>query len=214
MIEMIIDSLRAGLINPSVPQRGTPYIVMLKEKDADLYLPIFIGQSEAHVIALKLNKEELPRPLSHDLMRACIESLGGSLNSVVICDVRNETFFAKLIIDTPQYGQIEIDSRPSDAIALALACSDTNLVPIFAEESVLEKAGIPVDRDGMSPNLPGNRIITNEPGSPRRQPNPNPNPNNDRAELRQASEDELGRLSAYSDFLDSLNLDDFGQSNS
>ena len=77
---------------------------------------------------------------------------------------------------------------------------------------VLEKAGIPVDRDGMSPNLPGSRIITNEPGGPRRQPNPNPN--NDRADLRKASDDELGRLSAYTDFLDSLNLDDFGQSNS
>ena len=212
MIEMIIDSLRAGLINPNMPQRGTPYIVMLKEKDADLYLPIFIGQSEAHVIALKLNKEELPRPLSHDLMRACIESLGGTLNSVVICDVRNETFFAKLIINAPQYGQIEIDSRPSDAIALALACSDNSLIPIYAEESVLEKAGIPVDRDGMSPNLPGNRIITNDPGAMRRPSNPAPN--NDRAEMRKTSEDELGKLSAYSDFLDSLNLDDFGQSNS
>ena len=213
MIEMIIDSLRAGLINPNMPQRGTPYIVMLKEKDADFYLPIFIGQSEAHVIALKLNKESIPRPLSHDLMRACIESLGGSLNSVVICDVRNETFYAKLIIDTPQYGQLEIDSRPSDAIALALACSTDSTVPIFAEESVLEKAGIPVDRDGMSPNLPGSRIISNDPGAaPRRQSNPNPN--NDHADLRKASDDELGKLSAYSDFLDSLNLDDFGQSNS
>ena len=130
MIEMTIDSIRMSLMNY---QR----VVILKEKGGERSLPIWIGPAEADSIALKLQDVQVPRPMTHDLLRSAIEALGTAVNSIVVNDLQNDTFYARilLIVDGRD---MEIDSRPSDAIALAVRVE----VPIYADESVLEKAGI------------------------------------------------------------------------
>ncbi|MCK4963533.1 MAG: bifunctional nuclease family protein [Dehalococcoidia bacterium] len=141
MIEMIIDSIRMSLMNY---QR----VVILKEKDGERYLPIWIGPAEADSIAIKLQDVQVPRPMTHDLLRSAIEALGARVNSIFVHDLRNDTFYARilLIVDGKD---LEIDSRPSDAIALAVRVE----VPIYADESVLEKAGILLPPKGEQDEL-------------------------------------------------------------
>ena len=120
MIEMSIDSIRMSLMNY---QR----VVILKEKEAERYLPIWIGPAEADSIAVKLQDVSVPRPLTHDLLRSVIDALGGVVASIIVCDLRNDTFYAKIIL-TVEGGDLEIDSRPSDAIALAVRVGVTNTI--------------------------------------------------------------------------------------
>ena len=198
MIEMSIDSLRVGLMNPKSTQHGTPYVVLLKDKSAERYLPIFIGPAEANAIALKLRGERVPRPLTHDLLRSIIDALGASIDAIVVSDLKNDTFYAKIILSVSG-GQMEIDSRPSDAFALALAAMGQ--VPIYADEVVLDKAGISLSRDegdelvmeGEQMDTDGKSVKPSE-GKPRK-----------------VSEEELGKLSAYREFLEGLDLEDFGK---
>ena len=136
LIEMTIDSIRASMVNDRLRA------AILKEKDADRYLPIWIGPPEADAILLKLQNIELSRPLTHDLLLSVISALGASVDSVVVSDLQNDTFFAKLYIILGK-DQIEIDSRPSDALALAVRVG----APIYAESKVLEKAGIILEED-------------------------------------------------------------------
>jgi len=195
MIEMTIDSLRVGMMNPKSAQHGTPYVVLLKEKIAERYLPIFIGPAEANAIAIKLRGEQVPRPLTHDFMSAVICSLGASIDSVIVSDLRNDTFYAKVILNV-NGGQIEVDSRPSDAFALALTA---NGVPIFAEDTVLEKAGISLSHDENDEFVMDN------------QQQPELESKSMEARSGKVSDEELGKLSAFSDFLNSLDLEDFGK---
>lgn len=110
--------------------------IELQEVDGDRSFPIAIGLPEAQAIERRLKGLEPPRPQTHDLLASTIEALGGSLEHIVIHDLSDNTFFAKLIVK--QNGrEIEIDCRPSDAIALGAA---TN-APILVEEKVLERAG-------------------------------------------------------------------------
>ena len=139
MIEMAIDSIRVSLMNY---QR----VVMLKEKIAERYLPIWIGPAEADAIAVKLQGVTVPRPLTHDLLRTVINTLGATINSIIVSDLRNDTFYAKIIFDVDGR-QMEIDSRPSDALALAVRAE----VPIYAEETVLDKASILLDKETGKP---------------------------------------------------------------
>lgn len=139
MIEMTIDSIRVSLMNY---QR----VVMLKEKMTERYLPIWIGPAEADAIAVKLQGVTVPRPLTHDLLRTVIQTLGANINSIIVSDLRNDTFFAKIIFDVDGR-QMEIDSRPSDALALAVRAE----VPIYVEETVLDKAGILLDKETGKP---------------------------------------------------------------
>ena len=137
MPEMFIDSIR---LSPMNYQR----VVILKEKESDRYLPIWIGQFEADAIAVKLQEVKVPRPLTHDLLGNVIDAMGGVVKRVVVSDLQNDTFYAKIILE---YGgntnghSKEVDSRPSDALALAVR---TN-VPIFVDEDVLSKAGVQLD---------------------------------------------------------------------
>lgn len=216
MVEMEVDSIRVSMLNY---QR----VVILKEKLAERYLPIWIGPAEADAIAVRLQKVAVPRPLTHDLLRSVIKNLGASVNSIVVCDLRNDTFFAKILLEVDGK-QMEIDSRPSDAIALAVWTGYTVITPdgekhpsfntkqeaelyvgqvkeqltrhgrdseqvdireeektpIFAEESVLDKAGI---------------IIDPETGKP--------------SPAREIPPEELERMSAFRDFIESLDLSDF-----
>lgn len=104
MVEMTIDSIRVSLMNY---QR----VVILKEKAADRYLPIWIGPAEADAIAVKLQGASVPRPLTHDLLRSVVDTLGASVNSIIVCDLKNDTFFAKIILNVDGK-QLEVDSRP------------------------------------------------------------------------------------------------------
>ena len=127
MREMSIDSIRVSLMNY---QR----VVILKVKDTDRYLPIWIGANEADAIALKLQDMSVPRPLTHDLLGSVITSLGAQVNYIIVSDLNDDTFYAKIVLEY-EGGQVEIDSRPSDAIALAVRAD----APIYAEETVIEK---------------------------------------------------------------------------
>ena len=171
LVEMTIESIRVSLMNY---QR----VVILKEKSSDRYLPIWIGPAEADAIAIQLQEVTVPRPLTHDLLRSIIETLGAGVNHILVNDLSNDTFYARIVLDV-NGGTVEIDSRPSDAIALAVRSK----VPIFADEQVLAKAGVMLDKDGE----------TVEPSARGAKP--------DAAELE--------RMSAFKDFIESLDLDDF-----
>lgn len=112
-------------------------IVLLKEIDGPRFLPIWIGQHEAEAIAMHLQKMSVPRPLTHDTLLNVTLGLGGIIQYIVVNDLSNGTFYARIAIEHDGELQL-IDSRPSDAIALAVRAS----VPIYAEESVMENASI------------------------------------------------------------------------
>ncbi len=127
-LEMVVAGLTVD------PVSNAP-IVILREKQSDRVLPIWIGVIEASAIAFELEKVKLTRPMAHDLMRTAISELGGTLERVAIVDLRDNTYFAAVFL-TQNGRTIELDARPSDAIALALRAG----APIFCEASVLERA--------------------------------------------------------------------------
>ncbi len=178
MIEMCIDSIRVSLMNY---QR----VVILKEKAAERYLPIWIGPAEADAIAVKLQGVAVPRPLTHDLLSSVIESLGASVNSIIVSDLKNDTFYAKIILNVDG-GQMEVDSRPSDALALAVRVG----AAIYADESVLDKAGILLDKETGKPLGQGGEAG----GS---------------SEAAHLTDEDLGKMSAFTDFINTLDMDDF-----
>lgn len=112
-------------------------VVMLRQVDGDGLLPVFVGMAEARAIAFGLNGIEFPRPLTHDLINTIVTLLDASIKRVVIHEIKDETFFATVDLSTSN-GVLEIDARPSDAIALAVR-SDAG---IFCEEMVLAQAAI------------------------------------------------------------------------
>lgn len=119
------------------PSSGGAYALILSETDGNRRLPIIIGTFEAQAIALELEHVKPPRPMTHDLLRNVIQSFDSFVRSIVISDLKDGTFFAKVICDLN--GQdIELDARPSDAIALGIRFK----APIFASSDVLEEAGI------------------------------------------------------------------------
>ncbi len=257
MIEMTIDSIRVSLMNYQ-------HVVILKEKESDRYLPIWIGPAEADAISIKLQNVDLARPMTHDLLRNAIfalESASGTMvTRIVINDLRADTFYAQIIFESAagpipvkvnfhsqsssrrgydkdllvsltwqgkeyrvriinewqESGNrcieavnddglmfefrfdnkseqwllttIKLDSRPSDSIALALRIT----VPIYVEESVLEKAGIMLDRETGKP-IPLDRGADKLSGKGK------------------IDEQELKKLSAFYDFINTLDLDDIGK---
>ncbi len=130
MIEVFVESIRVNMTNYK-------RVVMLKEKTAPRYLPIWIGHFEADAIAIPMQNVPVSRPLTHDLLGGVIGQLGAKLTRVIINELADETFYAKLVIESDGR-TVEVDSRPSDAIALAIRAK----VPIFVEESVLDQAGM------------------------------------------------------------------------
>lgn len=119
----------------SSPSTGGAFALLLKEVYGERRLPIIIGQFEAQAIALELEGIKPPRPLTHDLLKSVIENLGANVAEIIINELRDNTFFAKIVLEVSSL-TVEIDARPSDAIALAIR---TN-VPIYVSESVLEIA--------------------------------------------------------------------------
>ena len=137
MIRVTVDSIRASLMSQH-------RVVILKEVDSERYLPIWIGPFEAEAITLELQQVELARPLTHDLLKAVITEMGAKVSHVLVSDLHDDTFYARIVLDNN--GQpLEIDSRPSDSIALAVRAE----APIFVAESVMERAAITPD-EGIS----------------------------------------------------------------
>ncbi len=177
MIEMVVDSIRVSLMNY---QR----VVILKEKETNRYLPIWIGAAEADAIAVKLQGVSVARPLTHDLIQSMVDALGAKFNSIVVNDLKNDVFFAKIVLNVDG-GQAEIDARPSDAIALAVRVQ----VPIYAEEDVLDRAGIWLDKET-------GKMVPDEGDKPKE-------------EGKKPSEEEMKKMSAFYDFINTLDMDDF-----
>ena len=177
MLEMVIDSIRVSLMNY---QR----VVILQVKDSDRYLPIWIGPSEADAIALKLQDVSVPRPLTHDLLRSVIAALGATVDHIVVSELNNDTFYAKIALHH-NGAAMEVDARPSDAIALAVRTQ----APIYAADSVVEKAGVRMDMETGKPIVPGQNG----------------------EEPRPLREEELKSMSAFKDFIDTLDLEDLGK---
>ena len=176
MRELEIESIR---VRQETQQRA----VVLRVKDSDLFLPIFVGHFEVEAIRIKLMDVEVQRPMTHDLLDDVIGNLGGSVKSIVVSELKNDTFYAKILVD---YNNtiIEIDSRPSDAIALAVR---TN-APIYAEDDVVDKAGVNLDAEVEK----AQEVSNNSRQTP-------------------VNEDELKSLSAFTDFIDTLDLEDLGK---
>ena len=127
-------SIRMELVRILIRETQDTHVVELREADGERVFPIVIGLNEAGAIERRLLGQEPPRPQTHELLASVIEKLGFELEKVLINDLRNHTFFARLHLRRGDQ-VIEIDSRPSDAIALGVA-ADT---PIFVEEHVLEE---------------------------------------------------------------------------
>ena len=175
MVEMTVESVRINLATQA-------RVVILKATKQDRYLFIWIAHSEAYAIAVELQGSTLPRPLTHDLLKNVIGELGAKIVSVVISDLIDEVFYARIILDVAGR-HVEVDSRPSDAIALAVRAR----TPIFVEESVLERAGVALEQsDDMPP------------------------PRTSKPEPKHEVDDD--NLDAYRDFINSLDvLDEFGK---
>lgn len=130
MIEVEIDSIRISLISQH-------RIVMLREVDGQRQLPIWIGPCEAEAITIELQDTEISRPLTHDLLKALVEKLDGKISHIVVSELRNQVFYALLVMDV-RGETMEVDCRPSDAIALAVRAK----VPIFVGEAVMDEVGV------------------------------------------------------------------------
>ncbi len=166
MIEVAVDSIRISLVSQH-------RIVVLKETDSERQLPIWIGPYEADAITIELQDVEVARPVTHDLLKNVIEILGGKVSHVLIKALNDGVFYASLFVDIN--GELkEIDSRSSDAIALAVRVK----VPIFVDESVMAEVGV----------LPEPDILQEEPA---------------------AGKEGEEELDVFSNFVDSLDLDDF-----
>jgi hypothetical protein len=110
-------------------------IIILRDQQGQRVLPIWVGVFEANAIALQLESVQTPRPMTHDLLKNVLDELNAHVERIVVCDLRDNTFYAAIYLHTAE-GPLVIDARPSDAIALALRTSS----PIFVEEEVIQSA--------------------------------------------------------------------------
>ena len=144
---MTVDSIRVSLVNQQ-------QIVILKTEDSERFLPIWIGPFEAQAIAVKLHDLWLPRPMTHDLMSSVIADLGARVERIVVTDIADGTFYARVLL-VADGKSVEVDSRPSDAIALALRVN----APIYVENSVLDEASIDSRVELEDPLIGGDETI-------------------------------------------------------
>jgi hypothetical protein len=186
MVEVVIDSVRVSLTNQ---QR----IVVLREVDAERYLPIWIGPYEAESITIALQEIEVARPQTHDLLKNILASLNARLLRIEVISLRDEVFYGNLVVETA--GKIlNIDSRPSDALALAVRAH----VPIMVSREVLDSAGV-VPEEDLREQKP--RVEPTAAAAAAAQP--------ESSEPAAPTEE---RLSVFEDFLSNLDLDTLDQS--
>jgi bifunctional DNase/RNase len=175
MIEVTIDSIRVSLMSQH-------RIVVLKEESSSRFLPICIGPFEADAITLQLQGIDAPRPLTHDLLKTVIETLGGEVLHILISGLEKNTYFARIVLDVDG-DTVEIDSRPSDAIALGVRVN----APIYVADEVMEQAGL----------QPEEEISLGESSSSTARP--------ERAKPAEGEEEE--DLGVFTDFVEGLDLD-------
>lgn len=175
MIEVVIDSVRVSLMSP---QR----VVVLRQADAERFVPIWVGPYEAEAITVALQEIEMIRPLTHDLLKSLFGTFNARITRVEIVSLREEIFFGNIVAEA-NGEEVNIDSRPSDAIALAVRAH----VPIYVHQSVLDEAGITPETD-MQTDGAGNEPAV-------------------------GSDDGSERLSIFEDFIDQLDLDKLDDKN-
>lgn len=146
LVEMVVESVRVHMLS-------SQHVVILKELDRDRYLPIWIGPWEANAIAMRLQGLSPERPLTHDTFAATLDELGIEIRRIVIADLADETFHARMYLWSDGR-EVEIDSRPSDALALAVRAN----VRIFAAPAVLSKAGVEPERPGDELDVTGEHV--------------------------------------------------------
>lgn len=141
--------IRALMMDPNT---GTP-IIILKDVDSDTMLPIWVGAYEANAIALEIEKIAPPRPMTHDLLRNLIIQLGIQVERVVVTSLRDNTFFAEIVMLMNDGNRMVLDSRPSDAIALALRAD----CPIYVNAEVIKasKNTVPTEEEGGEESVMG-----------------------------------------------------------
>jgi len=154
MVEVTIDSVRVSLMSQH-------RIVVLRESESSRFLPIWIGPFEADAITIELQSVEVARPLTHDLLKATIEELGAKIIQVAITDLRNDTFYAEIALQV-NGRRIEVDSRPSDAIALAVRAH----VPVYVADEVMDQAAITPEEDLEGSTPPAVQDKAAEPSPP------------------------------------------------
>lgn len=193
MIETTVESIRVSLVTQN-------RVVILKEVDGERHLPIWIGAYEAEAIAMELQGIPATRPLPYDLMRSMLNEMHATIERITISDLNDQVFFARIILD--QGGRsIELDSRPSDAIALAVRTG----ARILVADSIMDQVGVAMDGDDGDDLEIAQRIEDSEPderiGS------------SDERDTQSSgrSEEELG---VFRDFINSLDLDDFDKKRS
>lgn len=173
MVEVVIDSIRVSLMSQ---QR----IVILREREAERYLPIWIGIYEAESITIALQEVEVARPLTHDLMKNIFQELNARVVRVEVVALRDDTFFGNIVAEVDGR-TLNIDSRPSDALAIAVRSH----VPIMVARSVMDVAGIIPEEDLQEEDA--ERAASSE-----------------EPEIESSEE----RLSVFQDFLEGLDLDE------
>lgn len=177
MIETVVESIRVSLVTQH-------RVVILKEVTGDRHLPIWIGPFEAEAIAMELQGVTAARPLPYDLMKTIIGDLGGEVREILVTDLAQDVFYAKIVIDV-NGSSLEVDSRPSDAIALAVRTR----VSILVDEGVMERAGVRLEAEAEGEEEEGAEI-------PEREALAGGGPTG-------------ADLSVFRDFINSLDLDDF-----
>jgi bifunctional DNase/RNase len=176
MIETIVESIRVNLVTQN-------RVVFLKEVHGERHLPIWIGDFEAQAIAMELQGVASPRPLPYDLIKSIIGDVDGKVERVLVTDLSQDVFYARIVIRMPNR-TVEVDSRPSDAIAVAVRTG----APILVDESVMERAGVSLDGDGD--------VEEEGPSAPS-------------LERSVSSTVDEERLSVFKEFINTLDLDDF-----
>ena len=151
MVEVKIDSIRVSLMSQH-------RIVLLKDLHSERYLPIWIGQSEADAITIELKHVgEIDRPLTHDLLKSVITEMGGTVKYVLVNDMRSDIFYANIIVHTIDE-TLHLDSRPSDAIALAVRAK----VPVYVDEKVMDMAVTPDEEVRLDDDSPAPAKVDEE----------------------------------------------------
>ena len=171
MIEVVIDSVRVSLMSP---QR----VVVLRQVDAERFVPIWVGPYEAEAITVALQEIEMARPLTHDLLKNLFGVFNARIKRVEIVALREEIFFGNIVAEVNDE-ELNIDSRPSDAVALAVRAH----VPIFVHKTVLDEAGITPEMDIQAEGTEGSTASAQVP-----------------------DEETNERLSIFEDFIDQLDL--------
>jgi uncharacterized protein len=173
MVEVVIDSVRVSLTNQ---QR----IVVLRESNVERYLPIWIGPYEAEAITIALQEIEVARPQTHDLLKNLLQSINARLLRVEVIALREDVFFGNLVIELNNGQVLNIDCRPSDALALSVRAH----VPILVSREVMENAGVVPEQESESEESEAESPVPEE--------------------IEEEAEE---RLSVFEDFLQNLEID-------